>query len=95
MKKESNPPPPEGAVKPPPPPSPPARCIKGGVPAEKHLADYVRSDELLSAISAELEYVAFNLCDKSDDEIEQGIVESTCAETTLFIAIRKLKAMSR
>lgn len=44
----------------------------------------------LDSIIHNLEYASFNLCEKSDDDIELGITDSTCPETSLFIAIRKL-----
>jgi len=45
----------------------------------------------INRIIHNLEYAAFNLCEKTDDDIEQGVIDSTCPETSLFIAIRELK----
>lgn len=50
---------------------------------------------LLFGIIENLEYAAYNLCDKSDSEIEEGVFESTCPETTLFLAIRALKEIDK
>ena len=48
----------------------------------------------INRIIHNLEYAAFNLCEKTDDDIEQGVIDSTCPETSLFIAIRELKQPS-
>ena len=50
---------------------------------------------LLSGVINDLEYAAFNLCEKTDDDVHPGVVESTCPEVTLFLAIRKLKQVAR
>jgi hypothetical protein len=45
----------------------------------------------LHRIIHNLEYAAFNLCEKTDSDVEQGVIESTCPETSLLLAIRELK----
>ena len=51
--------------------------------------------DLLSGVIHNLEYAAFNLCKKTDDDVKPGVIDSTCPETSLFIAIRQLKQIAR
>jgi hypothetical protein len=61
------------------------------------LADEVSessTNDLLCSVISDLEYAAFNLCEKTDDDVGETVIESTCPEATLFIAMRKLKQMT-
>ena len=50
--------------------------------------------DLLPGIIHDLEYAAFNLCEKTDCDIPPGVIESTCPEVTLLLAIRRLKQVA-
>ncbi len=59
----------------------------------ERLNKVIDKDAQLKQLQSDLEYSAFNLCDIKIEDLEEGIIESTCPETTLLIAIRNLKAM--
>jgi hypothetical protein len=49
--------------------------------------------QLLSGALYDLEYAAFNLCEtRKEEELDERIVESTCPEASLLLAIRKIKS---
>ncbi len=48
------------------------------------------NNKAFERLKYDLEYAAFNLCEKSDSDVGKGVIESTCPETTLLLAIRNL-----
>lgn len=42
----------------------------------------------------DLEYAAHNLCDETEDDVSR-VIESTCPERTLLIAIRDMRALMK
>lgn len=42
-----------------------------------------------------MEYAAHNLCEKTNDDIDCRVVDSTCPEISLFLAIRELKEIEK
>jgi len=67
-------------------------------PAAPQAGEWVKCDkQQLKAISSNLQYAGFNLCDNFDFSRVQGAkwrtVESTCPETSLLIAIRDLSEL--
>ena len=49
---------------------------------------------VLCPIIGNMEYAAYNLCEGTESELEAGIIESTCPERSLFIALRELKKLA-
>jgi hypothetical protein len=45
-------------------------------------------------IICELEYSAYNLCEKTDEDVNKNTVDSTCPESTMFIAMRRLSLIA-
>lgn len=63
-------------------------CFKAGAALTAQ-----RVPEGLSHILSELEYAAFNLCTNTTEASAERIIESTCPEVSLWIAIRDLKSL--
>jgi hypothetical protein len=49
---------------------------------------------VMRGIIHDLEYAAYNLCEKTDSDVERGVIESTCPEASLLLSIRRLKEMT-
>jgi hypothetical protein len=46
-------------------------------------------------IMYDLEYAAYNLCTKTDSDVGRGVIESTCPEATLLLAIRRFSDLCK